>query len=273
MKISCIQMNSDNDIRANLKKAEELIIAAKESDNADLICLPEYFSFITANPDEMKPAATELASGLLVDFLSGLSRKLNVTIHAGSSLEDDGGNIYNATSVYDGNGDRIAYYRKMHLFDTILPDGTEVFESEIVTRGEEIATYTLNGVTIGCSICFDSRFPELYAELVNRGAEVILIPSAYTFATGSDHWEILLRARAIETQCYAVAPAQVLSFGEGKYTSWGHSMIIDPWGVIVAQASNQEGYFTANIDIEYLKKVRQRMLMENTRFLTNGGGR
>src|SRR5512139_2792298 len=213
MKVSVIQMNSSDDIARNLATAERLVDACVAADRPQLVALPEYFSCIAATPDAMRAGASRLAEHDIPGFLARLARRHGITVHAVSSLVLDGDRLYNESMVYDGDT-CLARYRKIHLFDTVLPNGARLFESDTVSRGDDIALYDSGGFRFGCSICFDIRFPELYARLVAAGAQVLLAPSAFTFATGADHWEVLLRARAIETQCYVLAPAQVFAFGD-----------------------------------------------------------
>jgi len=266
MKIAIVQMNSGDDIASNLEKTARLALACVDQDRPDLIALPEYFSFIAASPDALRSGAKQLVTSEVEGFLAGLARELGVAIHAGSSLFLDGDKVFNQSQVFDREGNRIATYRKIHLFDTVLPGGKRLFESDTISRGEELALYEIAGMRFGCSICFDLRFPEHYARLVARGAKALFVPSAFTHATGADHWEVLLRARAIETQCYVVAPAQVFSFGGGQYASWGHAMIVDPWGTVIAQVSNQEGFATATLSNDFVEAVRARIPMERNRY-------
>jgi len=266
MKVSVIQMNSGEEIALNLDTAARLASECAEQDRPDLIALPEYFSFIAASPDALRRGAKQLLTSEVEGFLAGLARELGVAIRAGSSLLLDGDKVFNQSQVFDREGNRIATYRKIHLFDTVLPGGKRLFESDTISRGEELALYDIAGTRFGCSICFDLRFPEHYARLVARGAKALLVPSAFTHATGADHWEVLLRARAIETQCYVIAPAQVFSFGGGQYANWGHSMIVDPWGAVVAQVSNHEGFATATLSEDFVEAARARIPMERNRY-------
>lgn len=266
MKISAIQLNSGGDIQLNLENVARLVSSCASSDSPDLIALPEYFSFLSGNPAEMQDAARNLGGMDIPGFLGSLARDNDVSIHAGSSLVEEDGKFFNQSFIYNQSGELIATYRKVHLFDTVLPGGKKMYESDFIDRGHQLTTYDKGDFRFGCSICFDIRYPEHYARLVKLGANVLLIPSAFTYATGAEHWEVLLRARAIESQCYVVAPAQVLSFSDGKYMSWGHSMIVDPWGTIVAQASEEVGYTTATISIATVDRVRKRIPVQANRY-------
>jgi deaminated glutathione amidase len=164
--------------------------------------------------------------------------------------------------VFDPNGTELARYRKMHLFDIVAPDGTGYRESNSYGAGDEVVTYRADGVKIGCAICYDVRFPDLFWKLREQGAEVIFLPSAFTLATGKDHWEALIRGRAIETQCWFAAPATWGKHLEGKGDprfTYGHSMIVNPWGHLVAQVSDGIGWTTARIDQDLTARVRRDM--------------
>lgn len=266
MKISVVQMNSGNDIEKNLATTASLMERCASEDNAELVALPEFFSFLSGNPTEMAEAGKALLKLDMSKFLSGLAKRCNVAVHAGSSLIEEDGKLFNQSFAFDRQGRLLETYRKLHLFDIVLDNGAKMFESDFISRGDELKSYDYNSFNFGCSICFDVRYPELYARLVDKGADVLFCPAAFTYATGAEHWEVLLRARAIETQCYVVAPAQIFSFSAGKHTSWGHSMIIDPWGTIIAQASEEEGFTTATISRKIIDKVRARIPVQFNRY-------
>ena len=171
-------------------------------------------------------------------------------------IEREGEQFYNTSVALDASGKILARYRKMHLFDITLPDGTEANESASLGRGEEVVTYNTNDITVGCAICYDLRFPELFRKLRDLDSQLIMTPAAFTFQTGSAHWDLLVRNRAIETQCYVAAPAQIFSFDEGRHSTWGHAMIVDPWGQVVAQVPNKIGWATATLDMDWLQQVR-----------------
>jgi deaminated glutathione amidase len=164
--------------------------------------------------------------------------------------------------VFDPDGQEIARYRKMHLFDIVAPDGTGYRESSTYGAGDEVITYEADGVKVGCAICYDLRFPDLFWKLREQGADVIFLPSAFTLATGKDHWEVMIRSRAIETQCWFAAPATWGKHLEGKGDprfTYGHSMICDPWGHVVAKVSDGTGWATARIDQGVTARVRRDM--------------
>ncbi len=261
MRISVVQMNSQSDKDANIAEAVRLIKEAALS-APQIIALPEYFACLSDNPNEMHASAEVLPpDGHGADAyatMSSLAKELGLTIHAGSIVEQHGNSFFNTTIVFGPNGDDIARYRKIHLFDVDVPGGASYRESDSVARGEGVTTYKVGDVTVGCGICYDLRFPELFRALRDQGAEVIVLPAAFTLMTGKDHWEVLLRARAIETQCYIVAPAQIFGHGTGK-ACFGHSMIIDPWGQVTAMVPDEVGVATATIDLKRVQNVRTKL--------------
>ena len=260
MRVTVIQTNSGPDKAANLAQVRELVGAAVEADRPDLLTLPEVWAFQGGNPDERLAAAEPPTGGEASALLADLARRHRVMIHGGSIMHRDGDRMWNTTLAFDRDGMEVARYRKIHLFDVVTPDGREYRESATVGRGSEIVAYDAEGVTVGCSICYDVRFPELYRRLVDKGAQLLMVPAAFTLMTGKDHWEVLLRARAIEAQCYVAAAAQVGSFRAAADVrqNWGHSMIVDPWGHVMAQvAQDRPGWASARIDLGWLEKVRQ----------------
>jgi deaminated glutathione amidase len=165
---------------------------------------------------------------------------------------------FNTAVMFSPGGEMVASYRKLHLFDVTTPDGTEYAESRTTTPGKDLCVVNVSGAALGLSICYDLRFPELYRGLVDRGAEVFLVPAAFTLATGKDHWHLLLRARAVESLCWVVAAGQWGSHPGGR-TTYGHSLIVDPWGTVVAECSDRVGYVTAELDAGYLEATRARL--------------
>ena len=256
MKISLIQMNSQEDKAYNLKYAADQIEKCVIEEGPDLIVLPEYYAFLGDGKDNIYANGENFPDGEGYRLMSGLAAKHKVTIHAGSVVERDGNNHFNATVVFGPDGTEIAKYRKIHLFDVDTPGGAVYRESDTISRGQDVVTYKVGGTTVGCAICYDIRFPELFRALRDEGAEVIVLPAAFTLMTGKDHWEVLARARAIETQTYFIAVGQSLSHSEGRKWCWGHSMVIDPWGHIVAQCSDGVGNTSSTLDLAYVQKVR-----------------
>src|SRR6202040_4122262 len=195
------------------------------------------------------------------EMARGQAIKHRIFVHAGSIMEAiDGEDRYHNTSVvFNREGEEIARYRKIHLFDVMTPDGTAYRESATVKAGDKVVTYDCEGVTIGCSICYDLRFPDLFQALMEKGAEMIAMPAAFTQQTGKDHWEVLLRARAIETETYVCAAAQTGTFTVNNETraTYGHSLVADPWGLVVAKASDGVGVVSTRLDMALVKRVRK----------------
>jgi deaminated glutathione amidase len=260
MKISLIQMNSISDKAANVAAARALIERAVAEEGPDWILLPEQFDWAGGVKGDKARHAESLPGGPAYAMAQELAAKHRVFIHAGSLMERIEGEerIHNTTVVFDRDGKEIARYRKIHMFDITTPDGVSYRESAAFAPGDSIATYECEGVTIGCAICYDLRFPDLFQALAEKGAEMIALPSAFTMQTGKDHWEVLCRARAIETETYFLAAAQTGSHIAGNEVrqTYGHSMVIDPWGHVVAKASDGIGTVTTRIDPQRVAKVR-----------------
>ena len=259
MKVSLIQMNSQENKGANLKKAEELIAAAVADDHPDMVVLPEMFPCLTESAEVRRANAETVPGGETYDLLREAARRHRLFVHGGSLLEIDGEDVYNTTVAFDAEGHELARYRKIHLFDVTTPDGKEYRESASISRGGEVVTYDADGARVGCTICYDLRFPELYQALAKKDATVIMVPAAFTLMTGKDHWEVLLRARAIETESYVLAPGQCGTYANGRRATYGHSLVVDPWGHVVAKASDQVGYITVRLDLDYLQSVRAKI--------------
>lgn len=271
MKITLIQTNPQTDRAANLKRATELMTRAIETDRPDLIVLPEYFEYYGGTMADKLAAAQPAPGGEAYAAMQAFAKKHSVFLHAGSMMEKIQGEkrIYNTTVVFDRTGREVARYRKIHMFDIVAPDGTAYKESASVKPGEDVVFYEVDGFKVGCAICYDIRFAELFLQLAAGRADVIVLPAAFTLQTGKDHWEVLARARAIETQTYFAACAQWgahLSNGEKRFT-YGHSLVCDPWGHVVARASDGEGFVTAAIEREQLDRVRAAIPMKDHRRL------
>lgn len=269
MRIAVIQMTSVPDKAANLREAERLIAGAVEDGRPDMVVLPEVWAFHGGSPEAKRASAEALPDGEAYACLAEAARRHGVWVHGGSFFEAAGDKMFNTTVAFDRAGREVARYRKIHLFDVVTPDGREYRESASVGRGEEVVTYDADGVTIGCSICYDVRFGELYRALAAKGAQVIMVPAAFTVPTGTAHWEVLLRARAIETGCWVVAAAQTGSYdyaGERR-ACWGHSMVVDPWGRPVVTVPDRPGFATARIDLSQLDRVREMIPVHRHRVL------
>jgi len=261
MKISLIQMNSIPDKPANIAAAKTLIERAVAEDGPDWILLPEQFDWAGGVKGDKARNAETLPGGPAYSMAQELAAKHRVFIHAGSMMERIEGDerIHNTTVVFDRNGDEIARYRKIHLFDVTTPDGKAYNESATVKAGDTVVAYDCEGVTVGCTICYDLRFPALFQALVDKGAQLIAVPSAFTLQTGKDHWETLLRARAIETETYVCAAAQTGSFRVNNETrqTYGHSLAVDPWGLVVARASDGPRVVSTRLDLAQVERVRR----------------
>ncbi|MGO8739303.1 carbon-nitrogen hydrolase family protein [Rhodoblastus sp.] len=260
MKACVIQMNSTADKAGNLAQARRLVEGAVALEQPDWIGLPEVFDFLGGSVAEKFEAGEILREGPAYALVAELAKKHGVFLHAGSLLEKnaDGDRLSNTSVVFDRQGREIAVYRKIHMFDVTTPDGAAYRESAVFRPGDEVVTYQAEGLTFGCAICYDLRFPALFQALAARGAEALVLPSAFTLQTGKDHWEVLCRARAIETQCYFLAPAQIGAHrakGETRLT-YGHSLICDPWGQKIAMVSDAPGFATARLDAALVAKVR-----------------
>ena len=257
LRIAAVQMNSKNDKDQNIATALRLIDRAA-AEGARLIALPEVWSFL--GDDEGSQAAAEPIPGPITDLLAERARRHDVYIHGGSFQERRAGDprLYNTTVLIDPRGEIIAKYSKIHMFDVVLDGVASYQESATISPGDEIVTAQVDDFTVGLTICYDLRFPELYRILALKGAELIFQPAAFTLTTGKDHWEPLIRARAIENTVYMCSPAQVGSYAEGKWC-WGRSMIVNPWGTVLATAPDEETVIHATIDKETLAKVRRQV--------------
>ena len=275
MRVTVIQMNQGSNKAANLDQARSLVAAACSADRPALVSLPETWTNLGGGRESRRAAAEVLPTpgstgGEAYEAMRAMAREHGITVHGGSMVEDGGEKLFNTTVVFDPSGTEIARYRKIHLFDITAPDGTGYRESALYGAGDGLATFQAGGVTFGCTICYDMRFPELFHALRRRGAEAILVPSNFTLQTGKDHWEVLLRARAIETQCWILAAASWGSYEERgvQRSVYGHSLIADPWGHVVAKASDRIGWATARIEPKVTAQVRRNMPVEEHRAAT-----
>jgi len=254
---AAVQTDASADKDANLATAARLAREGAER-GARLIVLPEMFFWRGSPADER--AAAEPIPGPTIDRLAALAAELRVYLVGGSLLEVTPGatKAYNTCPVFDPRGALLATYRKVHLFDVDIPGHVSIRESDARLHGTAPMTVSTELGVLGLSICYDLRFPELYRALSAAGAEIVCVPSAFTFPTGAHHWEILLRARAIENQVYVVAPNQI-GRGASGVANFGHSLIVDPWGTPIARASNRESVTLGEIDFDYLARVRREL--------------
>ena len=257
LRVAAVQLQSQDDVAQNLAECARLVSVAA-SEGAQLVVLPENFAYFGAEESKCKLAEhLPDPSGPIQRALSELAREAGVFLVAGGFPEasEDGKRPFNTALVFAPEGALLGSYRKIHLFDVALQDGTILAESSGTSPGQSLSTFDIGRFRIGLSICYDLRFPELYRGLVSRGANVLLVPAAFTVHTGKDHWHTLLRARAIESQAYVIAAAQWGKHPRGR-TTYGHSLVVDPWGSVVAEASDRVGVVSATLDLKYLEQVR-----------------
>jgi deaminated glutathione amidase len=258
MRVAVCQMRSGGDLSVNLSGAQALLEEASES-GADIALLPEFFAYLGAESHSVE-VAEPVPGGAASGMLSRVARERQIWILGGSVHERDGHRIYNTAPLFDRTGELVARYRKVHLFDVDL-DGQPPFrESATFTPGTELVTHPVEDMRIGLSICYDLRFPEQFRGLMALGSELIALPAQFQHLTGVAHWEVLLRARAIENQCFVAAAAQWGEFGSPGESrrSYGHSMIVGPWGDILVHAPEEgSGVWTAELDLSELRRVRK----------------
>lgn len=248
-------MTSGADKARNLEVATRLIEKAAKS-GAEFVGLPENFAWMGPEPE--RAANAESLDGATLARMAELAKSLKISVLAGSVLERGapGDRCFNTSVLFGPGGERLAVYRKIHLFDVEVGDGQTYRESAAVAPGTEVVVADAPLGRVGLSVCYDLRFPELYRAQSAQGAVLLTVPAAFTLMTGKDHWEVLLRARAIENLSYVIAPAQQGRHPKDRLT-WGHAMVVDPWGLVVARASEGEGLAIAELDLEYLAKVRK----------------
>lgn len=257
LRLGLVQMNSRSDKEENLAVAERLIADAA-AQGAEVVALPEYVNFL--GPRELHEANAEPIPGPTTERFAELARRHGIYLLGGSILERSGvaGKYYNTSVLFSPGGDILATYRKIHLFDVDLTGNVTSNESATILPGDRVVTAEVAGHTVGLTICYDLRFPELYRLLALAGAELIFVPAAFTLYTGKDHWHVLLRARAIENQCYIAAPAQIGPHDPGQQC-YGHALVADPWGTVIAEAANRVGVVVTTLDFAYLREVRQQL--------------
>ena len=257
MRVAVCQVNSRQDRPANLAAAAVLLERAAAA-GADLAALPEYVDYLGPGSAAPKP---EPIDGEFATFFAEAARRLGMWVLAGSFHEagPDPRHTYNTSLMFDRSGTLTATYRKIHLYDVEIPGRVSYLESEHVAAGTEPVVVALEGVRVGLSICYDLRFPELFRRLaVEGGAQVLVVPAAFMLHTGRDHWEVLLRARAIENQCFVIAAGQIGDHDPGR-TCYGRSMVIDPWGTVLAQAPDAVGITVADLDLDRLRTIRREL--------------
>lgn len=255
-KIALIQMISSAKVAENLKHVAQLLIQAKES-QAALVVLPENFALMGMHETDKLKIAESYGQGPIQDKISQLAKDLGLWIVAGTiPIKSSGTKIKASSILYDNNGKNVARYDKIHLFDVRVSENEAHEESLTIERGNELVVVDTPVGKVGLTVCYDLRFPELYQQLCAKGAQLLTVPSAFTAITGLAHWEILLRARAVENLCYVLAANQGGHHENGRDT-YGHSMIVEPWGKIVSQKAIGTGCIVADVDLQRLQQLRK----------------
>jgi deaminated glutathione amidase len=258
MKIAAVQMVSTPDVARNLDAAARLIAEAAAA-GARLVALPEYFCLMGRKDTDKLALAEADAAGPIQQMLSDQARLHGVWVVGGTlpMRTDSPDRVRNSCCVYGPDGRRVARYDKLHLF--AFDNGQERYdEGRVLEAGSTSAAFDADGLRVGLSICYDLRFPELYRALASPPCDLVCVPSAFTHTTGRAHWELLLRARAVENQCYVLAPAQGGEHENGRRT-WGHSMVVDPWGEVLARRETGPGIVLAQLDTERIASVRRQL--------------
>lgn len=255
-KVAVVQMRSSASVQDNLQHTEKMVAKARENE-VDLLVLPENFAFMGMKETDKLAIAEKYGTGEIQQTVSTLAKKYGLWIVAGTlpikGLRQQ--RVRASSLVFDTQGLCAARYDKIHLFDVRVSPQEAHEESNTVERGDEVVVVDTPAGRLGLTVCYDLRFPELYQQLTLRGAELFTVPSAFTAITGAAHWEVLLRARAIENLCYVLAPNQGGTHENGRHT-YGHSMIVEPWGKILAQQNDNPGIVVAEIDLQRLKQLR-----------------
>lgn len=259
-RVAAIQMVSADDLDQNLKAAADLIASAAATDT-QIVVLPENFAVLSADAQAKVKLAEPAGDGPIQQFLSDQARQHGIVLVGGTIpiLANEPGKVRAACLTVGPDGELLGRYDKIHLFDVALNSGKEQYnESATIEHGENSCVIDTPWGKLGVAVCYDIRFPELFRQMMVAGAQIVALPSAFTATTGLAHWEILLRARAIENQCYLIAPDQGAGRERGRHT-WGHSMIISPWGDILAELEEQgSGVATAEINLQSLELLREK---------------
>jgi predicted amidohydrolase len=257
MRVALCQMNSGDDPEANRRQAGELLDEAGQG-GADLAALPEVWTYLGSASRRREVA--EPVPGPISGWLAETARRHGMWVLGGSILEaGEDGAVFNTSLLFDRDGELVASYRKIHLFDVHLPGQPPIKESFSYSAGDQVVTAQTEFGRAGLSICYDLRFPELYRSLVASGATIAFVPAAFTYETGKDHWDVLVRARAIEDQCFVIAPAQWGTWGPADQNRrcFGNSLAVDPWGRVVARAPDGVGATFADLDLAEVRRVRE----------------
>jgi deaminated glutathione amidase len=257
VRVAVCQMRSGDDVERNLALAEQLLGEAADG-AAEFAVLPEYLDYM--GPASMRSRVASPIPGAVTERLGAIARERSLWVLAGGVLEAARERVHDTSVLIDRDGEIAATYRKIHLYDVDLPDQPPIRESDSITAGDELVTHRVGEARVGLSVCYDVRFPELYRGLMAQGAQILCVPAQFQHTTGRDHWHPLLRARAIENQCFVVAPAQWGAFGdpdEGR-RSFGHSLVVDPWGRVLVEAPEEaDGVWFADLDLDAQRTLRR----------------
>jgi predicted amidohydrolase len=257
-RVAAIQMTSTTDVEANVGEASRLLGEAAVA-GVRLAVLPENFALMASSREALLATGEEDGAGPIQQAMVDAARKHGMWVVAGTiPIRVAGERVRAASIVFDDQGTAVARYDKIHLFDVVLRDGESHSESRVIEPGEGVVVVDTPAGRLGLSVCYDLRFPELYRLLLDRGAEIVTIPSAFTAFTGRAHWASLVRARAIENLVYVVAAAQVGQHANGRST-YGHSMVVDPWGVVLSEQAEGAGVVAADIDLERIAELRAQL--------------
>lgn len=255
---ACVQVNAGNDLHANIETVATLVRQAKAA-GADLILMPENVAMMEWGREKLVAKSAPAENHPAIAAFKSLARETETWLHGGTlHIRLDDGRLANRTYIFDPNGKQVAQYDKIHMFDVDLGNGEVYRESATFRPGQGAETVDLPWGKLGLSICYDVRFPQLYRALGKAGADFITVPAAFTRTTGKAHWHILLRARAIETGCYVLAPAQCGDHAGGRQT-FGHALIVSPWGEVLADAGEEPGYIMAEIDPTQVTEARRKV--------------
>lgn len=241
MRISLAQLAAQKGVGENLTKMRAAVDAAAGA-GTDMVVLPEHFALRETDKPRRRAEAEEIPGGRILNALQEAAQANKVWIHGGSFAQKLGDEYFNTTAVVDPDGRLVETYQKIHLFDYLAPDGTKYFESSMNAPGTRIATYEAGGLIFGCAVCYDLRFLDRFMALARAGADVLMVPACFTLNTTRDHWDKLLQARAIDTQCYVIGVNQFGTFPDGSRPTGGRSMIVDPWGQPTLIAPDEVGW-------------------------------